>query len=172
MMVIDGANNPRDFETLPIIDKILNNKRIAPVTDRILSHKTLGRFVKKMLDREIVTYLIAGVLTTIVGYFAFVAFYMPLNTGAVVANIASSAIAILFAFVINKHFVFLSKDWSLKKTIKEFIPFSGGRVAISAGETGLLFLLVDRMGFNGAICKVFTLILVMVVYYILSKLIF
>ena len=171
-MVIDGANNPRDFETLPIIEKILSNKHVAPLTDKILSHKTIGRFVKKMLDREIVTYLIAGVLTTIVGYLAFVAFYMPLNTGAVVANLASSTIAILFAFVINKHYVFLSKDWSLKKTIKEFLPFSSGRVAISAAETGLLYLLVDLMGFNGAICKIFTLILVMVVNYILSKLIF
>ena len=171
-MLIDGANNPRDFETLPIIDKILSNKRIAPVTDKILEHKTFGRIVKKMLDREIVTYLIAGVLTTIVGYLAFVACYMPLNTGAVVANIVSSVVAILFAFVINKHFVFLSKDWSLKKTIKEFLPFSSGRVAISAAETGLLFLLVDMMGLNGAICKVFTLALVMIVNYILSKWIF
>jgi len=170
-MTSDNAAKVNDFETLPIIEKIINCKLIAPLTKILLGHKILGPVLKKMLDREIVTYLICGVLTTFVGLFTFW-FFRRLGFNAAVSNIISSELAIIFAFVINKHFVFLSKDWALLKTSREFMQFNGGRLVVMAGDTALIYLLVDVIGFNDIICKTFTLILVMIVNYIISKLIF
>ena len=160
-----------DLNTLPVIEKLISLKLIAPLMSVILKNKALGPIVKKLLDREVVTYIFFGALTTVVGFSSFWLcrrFYMS----AAVSNVISSVIAILFAFVVNKHFVFLSKDWAFRKTIREFWQFTGARLIVNAAETGLLYMLVDRMGLNDNICKVFTLILVMIANYIISKLIF
>ena len=170
-MTSNRETSPKDFETLPIIDRIINCKLIAPISNKLLEHKTVGPFFKKILDREIVTYIFFGVLTTIVGFSSFW-LCRRFNISAASSNIIASALAILFAFIVNKHFVFLSKDWSLRKSLKELWQFTGGRIIVTAGETGLLFLLVDKMGLNDNICKIFTLIMVMIVNYIISKLIF
>ena len=160
-----------DINTLPIIEKIIYCRLFAPLFEKIFEHKTLGPFFRKILDREIVVYIICGVLTTIVGYSSFW-FCHRLGLLGVTSNIISSAIAIAFAFVVNKHFVFLSKDWSLKKTGMELWQFTGGRLIVSAGDTALIYLLVDILNLNAYICKLVTMILVMIINYIISKLIF
>jgi len=180
-MSIEQGVKPKGFETLPIIDKIISCKLISPLIDRILGHKTLGPIFKKMLDREIVTYIICGVLTTIVGLSSSIGFYYLLslssnafisNYSATISSAIAAGLAILFAFTVNKHFVFLSKDWSFRKSSKEFLQFVSGRLIVTAGEVGLMGLLVDILRYNFIICKIFTLVLVMIVNYIISKMIF
>ena len=165
------TSKPADLKTLPVIEKILNLKFIAPLAKLVLEHKLLGPIVKKMLDREIIAYLFFGFLTTIVGFSSFW-FCRRFNLSALLSNIVSSVIAIIFAFIVNKHFVFLSKDWSLRNAARELWQFTGGRIVVMAAETGLLFLLVDFIGFNDNICKIITTVLVMITNYIISKLIF
>jgi putative flippase GtrA len=169
---LPGKTDPNGLNTLPIIEKIISQKQIAPLANIFLGHRVLGPITKKALDREIVTYLFFGVLSTIVGFVSYMACFSLFMMSALISNIISSAIAILFAFVVNKHFVFLSKDWSLRVALRELGQFAGGRVLVSGGETLLLGLLVDHLGFNGGLCKILTLTLVMVANYILSKLIF
>jgi len=168
---MNSKKGTADFSTLPIIEKVIYSKHAAPVTKKVLEHKTWGPVVKKALDREIVTYLFFGVLTTVVGFFSF-EFCRRLHASAVVSNVVSSVVAIAFAFIVNKQFVFLSRDWSFRNTVRELWQFTGGRLIVMAGETGLLYLLVDRMGLHDSICKIFTLILVMIANYIISKFIF
>lgn len=160
-----------DLNTLPVINKIINFKPIAPLAGKLLGHKALGPFFKKMLDREIVTYIFFGVVTTIVG---ITLYWLCLLLGLSVfwSNIVSSVLAILFAFAVNKHFVFLSKDWALRKTAGELWKFAGGRLVVMYAESWLLKLLVEGWGFNNIISKIFTMILVMITNYIISKLIF
>ena len=159
------------LNTLPFIEKLIYLKPFSPVTKKILASKTLGPVVKKALDREIVIYIFFGVVTTVV---AFVFFRACLLLG--LSNSASTAvsavIAIAFAFIVNKHYVFLSRDWSFQKTINELWQFSGGRLIASAGQTGLMYLMVDKLHLNGNVWWLITTILVMVVNYIISKLIF
>jgi putative flippase GtrA len=153
------------------VSSILTVKLLRPLTEKILSHKTLGPVAQKLLSREILTYLAAGVVTTIFAFLLFELFIFA-GVGIVSTNVASSLIAIVFAFAINKHFVFLSRDWSFGNTAPELVKFSGGRLVVMFAETGLLHLLVDIWGFNDTICKIFTLVMVVVVNYIISKLIF
>jgi len=162
---------PDDLDTLPIIEKIIYFKPVAPLAKKVLEDRKLGPAAKKFLSREVVTYLFFGVVTTILNFIAY-SFLLYINISVFWTNIISSVIAILFAFVVNKHFVFLSKDWSPRKTGMELWQFAGGRVIIMLGESWLLKLLVDVWGFNGIICKIFTVTLVMIANYFISKFIF
>ncbi|MDR2650501.1 MAG: GtrA family protein [Clostridiales bacterium] len=163
--------NSGDLKTPPIVEHIINHRWLAPLFKKLLEHKKLGPVTKKILDREVLTYLICGALTTVVGFLSFW-LCRRFSMSALASNIISSAAAIIFAFIVNKHFVFLSRDWSLRKTVREFWQFIGGRLIVTAGESGLLYLAVDIMGFNDNICKVFTMILVVIVNYFISKFIF
>jgi len=159
------------LNTLPFIEKLIYLKPFSPVTKKALESKVLGPVVKKALDREIVIYIFFGVVTTIVGFVLFRAcLFIGFNNSASTA--ISAVIAIAFAFAVNKHYVFLSRDWSLKKTVNELWQFSGGRLIVSAGQTGLMYLMVDRLHYNGNLWWLITTILVMIVNYIISKLIF
>ena len=98
---------------------------------------------KKALSREVVTYLVFGVLTTFVGwavYFAImlggrVMFSIPnedTTSGAYIglytaAQLIQWVCAVLFAFFTNRKWVFTEADKS-KKILPQLLTFSGGRV--------------------------------------------
>ena len=144
----------------------------------------LSSIIKKYCTREIIAYLICGVLTTIVGLgiyqlclqfnFAEVKFNNVIliamfESKAFIPQIISVIIAIIFAYFVNKIFVFQSKSWALKTILREIIPFGTGRIVISTLETVLLIMLVDMMELPSFYCKVFTSFLVIVCNYFVSK---
>ena len=89
---------------------------------------------------------------------------------AAVSNVIAWVVAVAFAFVTNKPFVFKSHDWSRKTLVPELTKFVGCRIASGAGETLILFFAVDLLGWSGAIWKLITSVLVVVANYIASKL--
>ena len=98
---------------------------------------------KKALSREVITYLIFGVMTTIVGwavYFAIMLggraiFSIPNDdtvSGAYFALYTAAQLiqwvcAVLFAFFTNRKWVFTDADKN-KKILPQLLAFSGGRV--------------------------------------------
>lgn len=124
--------------------------------------------MSKFCNRETISYLICGVLTTIVG---FGVFWLCEVSGMHVAlsNTISTIAAVIFAYFVNKIIVFRSVSWSIKVLVRELFAFFTGRFATYIMETLLLILLVDVFGFPGFICKVFTSILVVIGNYIISK---
>lgn len=96
--------------------------------------------MKKFLNRETVSYLIFGVLTTVVNYVVFHLCYSAMGAkGSVVANAIAFVAAVIFAFVVNKLFVFESKSWALSVLRREIPPFLASRVAsFGIEELGLL----------------------------------
>lgn len=97
--------------------------------------------LKKLLNRETVLYLIFGVLTTVVNYAVFRLVYVAVLGGkySVVANAVAFVAAVVFAFVVNKIFVFESKSWAPSVLRKEIPPFVASRVAsFGIEELGLL----------------------------------
>ena len=124
--------------------------------------------IKKILNYETISYLICGVLATIVGFGSFVLLvYADFSTAA--ANTFSTGLAVLFAYFTNKVFVFRSARWSIKFIAEEFVKFCSGRIVMFALETLLLILLVDALGFNSTFMKALTMILVVVGNYCFSK---
>ena len=120
--------------------------------------------------RDVVSYLVFGVLTTLVNY----AIYLPLYNFAHLSGGWSNAIAwvgaVIFAFFTNKPFVFQSHDWSAKVVLPEAAKFVGCRLGSGAAETGLVWLLVDILGGNGNIVKLAVSVFVVIVNYVASKL--
>ena len=128
----------------------------------------IKNLVKSHLD--VVTYLIFGVLTTVVNY----AIYLPclniLGLSAAVSNSIAWVVAVIFAFVTNKPFVFGSHDWSMKVVVSEFTKFIATRVSSGVLETLILLVAVDTLGGNGNIWKLITQVLVIIINYVGSKL--
>ena len=127
--------------------------------------------VKALLIKywDIISYLFFGVLTTIVNYVVYLPCYNLWGMSAVVSNGIAWVIAVAFAYLTNKPFVFRSYDWSAKTVIPELSKFVSCRVGSGLAETLILFLAVDLMGWNGNLWKLLTNVLVVILNYIGSK---
>ena len=120
---------------------------------------------------EVLSYLIFGVLTTVVNYLVYLPVYNILGLSAALSNAIAWVVAVAFAYLTNKPFVFKSHDWSAKTVIPELTKFVGCRVASGAAETMILLVTVDLLHWNGNIWKLVTSVLVVVMNYIASKLV-
>lgn len=119
---------------------------------------------------DILAYLFFGVLTTVVNYIVYLPCYNLLHFSAAVSNVIAWVAAVAFAYLTNKPFVFRSHDWSAKTVVPELAKFVGSRVASGALETGIIFVTVDCLLWNGNIMKLITSVLVVILNYIASKL--
>jgi putative flippase GtrA len=119
---------------------------------------------------DILSYLFFGVLTTVVNYVVYLPCYNVLQLSAVASNGIAWVVAVAFAYLTNKPFVFKSHDWSAKTVIPELGKFVGCRIGSGLAETLILLLAVDIMGWNGNVWKLLTNVLVVILNYIGSKL--
>ena len=119
---------------------------------------------------DILIYLVFGVLTTVVNYAVYLPVYNFCGISAAVSNMIAWVVAVVFAFLTNKPFVFHSYDWSAKTVVPELIKFVSCRLASGVMETVILFLAVDCMNWDGNIWKLITQVLVIVINYVGSKL--
>ena len=119
---------------------------------------------------DILTYLVFGVLTTVVNYAVYLPVYNFCGISAAVSNMIAWVVAVAFAFLTNKPFVFHSHDWSAQTVLPELTKFVSCRIASGALETVILFLSLDCMNWNGNIWKLVTQVLVIIINYVGSKL--
>ena len=120
---------------------------------------------------EVLSYLIFGVLTTVANYLVYLPVYNFVGLSAALSNAIAWVVAVTFAYLTNKPFVFKSHDWSAKTVIPELTKFVGCRVASGAAETLILLVTVDILCWNGNIWKLVTSVLVVILNYIASKLV-
>ena len=128
----------------------------------------LCRLIEKYWD--IVSYLFFGVCTTIVNYLIYIPCYNFFGMSATVSNMIAWVVAVAFAYLTNKPFVFRSYDWSAETVVPELTKFVGCRIGSGAAETLILFLTVDLIGWNGNVWKLLTQVMVVILNYIGSKL--
>ena len=110
--------------------------------------------------KEIITYLVFGVLTTLVNFvsFGFFEFAWGNDTTSYLYNNALAwLIAVIFAYITNKIFVFESSDWGKKVVIKELIEFFGARIFSFTIEEVGLWLFVDILSFGEMSCSIFSI---------------
>ena len=120
--------------------------------------------------RDILSYLFFGGLTTVVNYLVYLPCYNLLNLSAAVSNVIAWVVAVAFAYLTNKPFVFKSHDWSMKTVGPELAKFVGCRIGSGFLETAIIFLTVDLLLWNGNIWKLVTSVLVVILNYVASKL--
>ena len=137
--------------------------------------------LRKLINRETALYLLFGVLTTAVNYVAFAACYSGLALRATTANAVAFVLAVAFAFVTNKLFVFESKSWALPALKREVPAFLGGRIFSFLLEQGGLWLASDVLGLQRytlwrldgvMLAKLALAVIVVALNYVFGRLIF
>ena len=128
--------------------------------------------MKKLIEKywDVLSYLFFGVLTTAVNYLIYLPCYNMLHWSAGVSNVLAWIVAVAFAFLTNKPFVFNSHDWSWNVVWPELTKFVGCRIGSGLLETAILMVAVDWLNWNGNVWKLITAVLVIVLNYIGSKL--
>lgn len=134
----------------------------------------MKEFIKKcwnvFVNRETITYAIAGVATTVVNFIAYHVFCNMLGIPNLIANAIAWVIAVAFAYVVNARWVFLEKFEGWKKEWERIWKFTGARVVTLVVEEIGMFLLVDVLHGPNLIMKAIVAVLVIILNYIFSKL--
>ncbi len=126
-------------------------------------------FIKKLYHDSRIRYLFFGGCTTLVNLGLFAVLKGPLGIDYRISNFFSVAVAICFAFVVNKFFVFQSRTSSVSETFKEFYRFVLGRLVTMAVEVGGVPFCVEILHQPEMIAKLETQVIVTVVNYFISK---
>lgn len=129
----------------------------------------ISSFLKKYKD--ILLYLFFGVLTTLVNTIAYWVFAHLLNTDTVIGTGFAWFIAVLFAYLTNRKWVFHSEAVTKQEIITEMISFFSARLFTGFVDLLIMKIFVDYLGFNDIVVKFASNILVIVLNYIASKLI-
>ena len=132
------------------------------------------QFIKKMLTkyREQIAYLFFGGLTTLISWGLYTLLYYVLFNQSlnVLSNIITEIVAITFAYVTNKLFVFRSKTQEKRDFLKEILSFFALRAVSFFVNLGAMWLLVDVLFFEAWICKIVVNVVVIILNYLFSKL--
>ena len=121
--------------------------------------------------RELFWYGVFGVLTTIINMAAFWLFSDMLSVHYMVANVIAWVIAVAFAYVTNKLWVFESKSWARSVWIPECIGFVSARLATGLLDMGLMYLMISIIGVPKMWAKLVSNVVVIIGNYVLSKLV-
>lgn len=128
--------------------------------------KKLAVFCKK--HREILLYAFFGCFTTVVSIGSFVLFHTVFSINELIANVLSWVLAVGFAFVTNRKWVFCSTAQGIAAW-KEAVSFYSGRLLTLGIEEGLLLVFVTWLSFPGTAVKIAGQIIVLVGNYAISK---
>ena len=130
---------------------------------------SLARDLYARIPQETVRYVIAGGVTTLVDFGLFTAL-TALGVPDMAANRISIAAAVLFAYFINKLYVFRRHAGSTRALTLEFIKFIGGRAFTALPEILGYPLLLRLLNGRESIAKAVTIVVVFVLNYTISKL--
>lgn len=126
---------------------------------------------KKLVNPETVSYLVFGVLTTVINIAAFGLLYDMLAWPLVAANVLAWLLSVIFAFLTNKLFVFRSKSFAPRIFLRELVSFFAARLLSLGVDTAGMWILVDLLLVNSWIAKIAMNVVVIIMNYVLSKLI-
>ncbi len=122
------------------------------------------------MKKEVFSYLVFGVLTTLINILSYALFTDLLGFHYTIATVLAWVLAVLFAFITNKLYVFESKSFQMKLFLKEFIFFIFFR-ALSLGLDLLsMVILIEWLKANDLAAKVVANVLVVLFNYAASKL--
>ena len=127
----------------------------------------IGKLYKKY--EELVMYIIVGVCTMIVSLVSYYILANPLGIYYQTANIISWILAVAFAYVTNKKFVFKSRYTGLSGTVREMASFVSSRIASLLAEIISMYFFVQICHIYDNIVKLMNQVLVTVLNYIFSK---
>lgn len=123
--------------------------------------------VEEKANNELQLYAVWGVITVVFNVVLFYVLYKMFGIEYQLANLIDWFLSVLFAFIVNKFFVFKHKTTSL---IRELGTFYGTRVATYLIEFVILWLGIQLMRANPTMTKIIGHGIAIAANYVLSKL--
>lgn len=148
----------------------------------------MKELIRKLINKETITYIIFGVGSTVVNLAVFKLFDLIFTAATqtdltLLTNFIAWVAAVVFAFVTNKIWVFESKSWKGSVLKKEIPSFVGARLfSLGVEELGLLVFITllhfDRFQLDvfglftlggKMIVKIGLAVIVVIMNYVFSK---
>lgn len=126
-------------------------------------------YVKRMIQSQAIRYIFFGGCTTMVNLVSYALFRYALGMDITTANFLAISLAILFAYVVNKLFVFESRTKGVKGLFLEAGSFIGMRLGTMFLEIFGVVLMCCVWGIPDMVSKLLIQVVVLVLNYVFSK---
>ncbi len=122
------------------------------------------------MTREMITYMISGVMTTVVNWVLYFLLVKKLGMEELTGNAVDWVLTVAFAYVVNAFWVFRSSYTGIRAEAGKVFRFYAARFLTFLVEEGGMLLFVKLAGFNDLIVKAALAVLVIILNYVFSKL--
>jgi len=116
-------------------------------------------------NKQLIKYGIIGCVCVLIDFLVYSFLTQIMKMPYLYANVISVHCGIFASFFLNRHFTFKVKN----KTMLRFVSFYVIGLIGLAISSGLLILLVEKMGLNELVSKAFTVIAVALIQFVLNK---
>ena len=128
----------------------------------------IKNMIEKVLTRDVILYIVFGVLTTCVNLISFYILNSLIHINENIANLIAIPLSILFAYFTNRKWVFHTQARGFTENFKEFCKFIAGRAFTMFIEFfGCMILF--KLPIPAIISKLAVNILVIILIFFISK---
>ena len=131
--------------------------------------KLITDLIKKY--RSFILYAVFGVFTTVVNLVVYHLCYYEAGMSNLLSNVFAWVMAVTFAYLTNKSWVFESKSWSWSVLRVEVPAFVSCRLATGIMDLAIMYISVDILGWHAMLMKFLSNVLVILLNYVFSKLV-
>ncbi len=128
----------------------------------------INELTKKLLTKEVILYIVFGILTTIVNLVSFYILNTILNWEENISNLIAIILAVLVAYITNKDLVFHSNAKGIKSRLIQFIKFMIGRAFTMVVEV-VGGLLLFQLPIPNIVTKALLTIVAIILNFFISK---
>ena len=125
--------------------------------------------IKKFLNKEVIMYIIFGVLTTLVNIIISFVLEGIVHIDGAIASAIGIVSSVLFAYFTNRKWVFNTYAKGFKENFKEFIKFILGRAVTMIIEQGGVIIFYSYMNLPFMPVKLSLTIIVVILNFFFSK---
>lgn len=118
------------------------------------------------ISKELLNYIVFGVLTTLMNILTYQVLSMA-GVTTLISNGIAWILSVLFAYITNRRYVFDSHN---ENRIQECLKFYGSRLSTGILDMVGMWILVDVVHLPGMVSKIAMNVVVIVLNYIFSKL--
>ncbi len=129
----------------------------------------IKKIITKIFTREVIAYIIFGILTTIVNIGISTLCESLLKIEGNISSTIGIICSILFAYFTNRKLVFNSKANTMKEKLLEFWKFILGRIFTMLIEMGGFFILYTVLAIPFIISKCTITVVVIILNFFISK---
>ena len=127
--------------------------------------------IKKYIEkyRDVIPYLFFGVCTTVVNVVSYWCCAHLLLMNTMLSTVIAWCLAVLFAYVTNRRWVFHSEAHGVEEIAKEIVSFFSCRLATGVVDWACMYIFVELLKCNDVVVKIVANIIVIVLNYVASK---